>query len=186
MQAEFARKAGNLNMSPLTATVQVPTKYILNYLKRFENSNYKIGELLQRRDQSILYQVDSKTFRSDPYGGCIAAIDYLKCREGKTFEERKFNLITIWGRVELDHENETIKITTAKRSTIKSLFDSVKNSESRNILGKNYLQLKSYEIPRYYMQMRYGSTFSKPKEVRIFAYFADVILFPDGALWRDA
>ena len=35
----------------------------------------------------MVYQVDSRTFGPDPYAGCIAAIDYLKCREGKTFEE---------------------------------------------------------------------------------------------------
>lgn len=186
MQQEYANKSGNLKMSPLSATHEIPTEYILNYLKQFETTSYKVGELLKSRDKSILYQVDSKTFRSDPYAGCIAAIDYLKCREGKTFEERRYNLITIWGKLEIDHPNKTITISTKKKSTINSLVNSVKNSEARNILKKNYSQLKNYEIPRYYMQMRYGSTFSKPKEVRIFAYFADAILFPDGALWRDA
>lgn len=186
MQQEYANKSGHLNMSPLSATHEVPTDYILNYLKQFESTNYTVGELLKSRKKSILYQVDSKTFRSDPYAGCIAAIDYLKCREGKTFEERRYNLIAIWGKLEIDHPNKTIKISTKKKSTIKSLVNSVKNSESRNILKKNYSQLKNFEIPRYYMQMRYGSTFSKPKEVRIFAYFADAILFPDGSLWRDA
>jgi hypothetical protein len=186
MQQEYANKSGHLKMSPLSATHEIPTEYILNYLKQFESTNYKVGELLKSRNKSILYQVDSKTFRSDPYSGCIAAIDYLKCREGRTFEERRYNLIAIWGTLEVDNTNKTIKINTKKKSSIKSLVDSVKNSEARNILKKNYSQLKNYEIPRYYMQMRYGSTFSKPKEVRIFAYFADAILFPDGALWRDA
>ena len=134
----------------------------------------------------MVYQVDSRTFRSDPYAGCIAAIDYLKCREGKTFEERRYNLITIWGKLTIDEENETIIVTTENGSTIKSLSDSVKSSESKNILTKDYEDLRSHEIPRYFMQMRYGSTFSKTKVVRIFAYFADAIIFPDGALWRDA
>ena len=46
--------------------------------------------------------------------------------------------------------------------------------------------IANHEIPRYYMQVRYGSTFSKVKHIRVFSYFADAILFPDGALWRDA
>jgi hypothetical protein len=174
MLQEFTLKNGNLNSSPLTATKKIPTEYILNYLRPFEKSGYKIGELLRSRKDSIVYQIDSKDFRSDPYTGCIAAIDHLICREGKTFEERKYNLITVWGEIEIDDINETIKITSSKGNSINLIVNSVKTSENRNLLGKNY------------MQMRYGSMFSKAKEVRIFAYFADAILFPDGALWRDA
>lgn len=186
MQNEFSDKGGNFSMSPLSATQILPTDYILNYLSKYENASYEIGELLRSRNQTIVYQVDSKTFRSDPYAGCIAAIDYLKCREGKTFEERRYNLVTIWGKLIVDDENQTIQITTEHESSIKSLSDSVKGSESKNILTKDYTDLRNHEIPRYFMQMRYGSTFSKTKVVRIFAYFADAILFPDGSLWRDA
>jgi hypothetical protein len=186
MQSEYSNKEGNLLMSPLSATQIIPTSYILNYLSQYENTNYEIGELLKSRENTLVYQVDSRTFRSDPYAGCIAAIDYLKCREGKTFEERRYNLITVWGKLTVDQENETIQISTEHGSSIKSLSDSVKASESKNILTKDYENLRNHEIPRYYMQMRYGSTFSKTKVVRIFAYFADAILFPDGALWRDA
>jgi hypothetical protein len=186
MQSEYSGKDGNLSMSPLSATQLIPTSYILNYLSQYENADYEIGELLRSRENTLVYQVDSRTFRSDPYAGCIAAIDYLKCREGKTFEERRYNLITIWGKLTIDEENETIIVTTENGSTIKSLSDSVKSSESKNILTKDYEDLRSHEIPRYFMQMRYGSTFSKTKVVRIFAYFADAIIFPDGALWRDA
>lgn len=186
MQNEFSGKGGNFSMSPLSATQILPTDYILNYLSKYENASYQIGELLKSRDQTIVYQVDSKTFRSDPYAGCIAAIDYLKCREGKTFEERRYNLVTIWGKLIVDNENQTIQIITEHESSIKSLSDSVKGSESKNILTKDYTDLRNHEIPRYFMQMRYGSTFSKTKVVRIFAYFADAILFPDGSLWRDA
>ena len=35
------------------------------------------------------------------------------------------------------------------------------------------------------MQVRYGSTYSKVKHIRVYSYFSDAILFPDGALWRD-
>jgi hypothetical protein len=101
MQQEFATKGGNDNMSPLTATVKIPTEYLLNHLSQYENNNYEIGELLRSREETIIYKVDA-TFRGDPYPGALAAIDYLLCREGKTFEERKYNLVMCWGNLEID------------------------------------------------------------------------------------
>lgn len=185
MQHELARKIGTRTWSPLTATQQIPTDYLLNFLSTYETAGYQIGELLKSRNQTIIYQADSKDFRSDPYCGCISAIDYLKCRQGKSFEERRYNLITIFGKVAVDHRNRTFQVSTTKGSSIDNIINSVIRSESRNLLRKDFAQLSNHEIPRYYMQMRYGSTFSKAKEVRIFAYFADAIIFPDGALWRD-
>ncbi len=186
MQQEYAARIGTRIWSPLSATLQIPTIYLLNYLSNYETGGYLIGELLKGRDETIIYKADSATFRSDPYCGCLSAIDYLKCRQGKTFEERKYNLVSVFGVVTIDHQNQTLQITTQKGSSINNIVNSVIRSEARNLLSKNYTQLSNSEIPRYYMQMRYGSMFSKAKEVRIFAYFADAILFPDGALWRDA
>ncbi|ELI6456045.1 hypothetical protein RRM46_002284 [Flavobacterium psychrophilum] len=184
MQQEFANKGGNDNMSPITATVKIPTEYLLNHLSQYENANYKIGELLRNRTETIIYKVDA-AFRGDPYPGALAAIDYLLCREGRTFEERKYNLVMCWGSLEIDHENKTFKIISEK-STIHNFVDAVKTSENKNLLKKNYEDIPSSEIPRYYMQVRYGSMFSKAKHIRVYSYFADAILFNDGALWRDA
>lgn len=184
MQGEYAAKNGNNAMSPLTATIKIPTSYLLNHLSTFESTNYKIGELLRSRQETIIYKVDAK-FRGDPYPGALAAIDYLLCREGKTFEEREFNLVMAWGDIEVDDKKQTFKLTGVK-GKIKDFVSNVKSSESKNLLVKSYDQLKSNEIPRYYMQVRYGSMFSKVKHIRVFSYFADAILFPDGALWRDA
>ncbi len=184
MQNEYAAKGGNDNMSPLTATIKIPTSYLLNYLSTYESSAYRIGELLRSRQETIIYKVDAK-FRGDPYPGALAAIDYLLCREGKTFEEREFNLVMAWGDVEVDDENETF-ILTGNKGKIKDFVKDVKGSENKNLLVKTYDQLKNNEIPRYYMQVRYGSMFSKVKHIRVFSYFADAILFKDGSLWRDA
>lgn len=115
----------------------------------------------------------------------MAAIDYLLCREGKSFEERKYNLVLAWGSLRLEHEKENFSLTSTK-STIHDFVNAVKKSENKNILAKDYADIRSHEIPRYYMQVRYGSTYSKVKHIRVFSYFADAIIFPDGALWRDA
>lgn len=184
MQNEFAAKGGNYNMSPLTATIKIPTDFILNYLKKYESSSYKIGELLRSRKETIVYKVDAK-FRGDPYPGALAAIDYLLCREGKTFEDREYNLVMAWSDVKVDTDKKNIVLKGTK-GKIKDFISAVKSSEIKNLLTKSYTQLKHNEIPRYYMQVRYGSMFSKVKHIRVFSYFADAILFPDGALWRDA
>lgn len=184
MQQEFADKGGNNNMSPITATVKIPTEYLLNHLSQYESANYKIGELLRNRTETIIYKVDA-AFRGDPYPGALAAIDYLLCREGKTFEERKYNLVMCWGSLEIDHKNKTFTIKSDK-SKIHNFIDAVKTSENKNLLKKNYEDIPNSEIPRYYMQVRYGSMFSKAKHIRVYSYFADAILFNDGALWRDA
>mgnify|MGYP000718655327 CR=1 FL=1 len=184
MQNEYSSKQGNVNMSPLSATIKVPTEYVINHLKSFEDSSYQIGELIKSRDETIIYKVNAK-FRGDPYPGALAAIDYLMCREGRSFEERKYNLVLAWGDVNIDDENHMIDISGVK-SSINDFISAVQASESKNLLTKDYLDLLNSEIPRYYMQVRYGSTYSKVKHIRVFSYFADAILFPDGALWRDA
>lgn len=184
MQTEYAAKGGNLNMSPLTATVKVPTEYLLNYLSHYESANYSIGELLRSRQETIIYKIDA-AFRGDPYPGALAAIDYLLCREGKTFEERKYNLIMAWGNLVVNEDGETLELASNK-STIHDFINAVKASENKNLLSKDFDEISNSEIPRYYMQVRYGSTFSKVKHIRVFSYFADAILFPDGSLWRDA
>jgi hypothetical protein len=184
MNNEYVYKGGNLQMSPLSATIKVKTEYLLNYLSQFENQNYSIGELLRSREETIIYKVDA-LFRGDPYPGALAAIDYLLCREGKSFEERKYNLVIAWSDVELEDNAKTL-ILNGTKGKIDDFIKAVQASENKNILSKNYAQLENHEIPRYYMQVRYGSTYSKVKHVRVFSYFADAILFPDGSLWRDA
>ena len=184
MQQEYSAKGGNENMSPLTATEKIPTEYLLNHLSQYENKNYEIGELLRSRNETIIYKIDA-TFRGDPYPGALAAIDYLLCREGKSFEERKYNLVMCWGNLTIDHKEKTFKIDSTK-STVHDFINAVKASEGKNLLTKDFNDIPSSEIPRYYMQVRYGSMFSKVKHIRVFSYFADAILFPNGALWRDA
>lgn len=188
MQSEYFSKSegrGINSMSPISATALIPSTYLINYLAQYETTNYSIGELLRSRENTIIYKVNA-TFRGDPYPGALAAIDYLLCREGKTFEERRNNLVLIFGDVEVDETDKSIRVNDTNGSSILDFFSAVKNSESKNLLTKEYSELSSSTIPRYYMQVRYGSTYSKVKHIRVYSYFADAILFPDGSLWRDA
>lgn len=187
MHSQFTNKAHGKSakdMSPLTAVTKVPTEFLLNYLTRYEDNSYQVGELLRSREYTEIYQVNAK-FRGDPYPGALAAIDYLTCREGKTFEDRKNNLVLVFGKLEVDYEAKSISISNEKGSTITDFFKDVKNCSRHNLLVKDYGDLRNVDIPRYLMQVRYGSTYSKVKHIRVYSYFSDAILFPDGSLWRD-
>ena len=105
--------------------------------------------------------------------------------ERKTYEDRQKNLVLVFGRILVDNEQRTIRIVDEKGSTINDFFRTVMNTEKHNLLTRRYQTLHNYEIPRYFMQVRYGSTYSKVKHIRVFSYFADAVLFPDGSLWRD-
>lgn len=188
MQEQFTEKANGRNadeMSPLTAVSRIPTAWLMDYLSQYEDQEYHIGELLRSREYTSIYQINAH-FRGDPYPGALSAIDYLRCREGKTFEERRDNLVMVFGKLILDEDNSTIAIVNEHNSTITDFFRDVQSASRHNLLVKSYGELANYEIPRYLMQVRYGSTYSKVKHIRVFSYFADAILFPDGSLWRDA
>lgn len=182
MQEEFYKKRGALDSSPLTSTIEVPTEKVLEYLKKYESTKYKIGNLLKSRKNTIIYMVDAE-FRGDPYPGCLAAIDYLKCREGKTFEERKNNLVMVWGEASIVDDKLVVK--SSKGTSIKHFIKDVKKCTSKDLLTKEYSELRNEDIPRYYMQVRHGSTYSKVKHIRVYSYFADAVIFEDGSLWRD-
>lgn len=188
MAGQYHSKKNPLKInSPMTATVVVPTTALTNHLAKFSKTA-NVGELIASRAETVIYKIDGE-FRGDPYPGALAALDYLMCRNGKSFEERDKNLAICFGDLTYSAKDKTITIVDnpdTKHSTIQDLTDDVAKSENRNLLSKDFQSLNKEQIPRYFMQMRYGSTFSKSKHIRVYSYFADAILFPDGALWREA
>ncbi len=187
LHEEFIKKSDGKDwseMSPLSATLKVPTNVLLDYLSKYENDGYQIGSLLRSREDTIIYRLDAK-FRGDPYPGCIAAIDYLMCRSGEEVEQRTANLVMIWGDSS-DTDITKISVSPNNKSTIIDFINEVKSSERKSLLSKNYNELQSYEIPRYFMHLQEGTRFTKVKHLRVYSYFLDAIIFPDGALWRDS
>ena len=88
--------------------------------------------------------------------------------------------------------NSTVLDKMILRMRGEGLSDSSINSYTRTLKcfltwcnEEGYDELRNMEIPRYLMQVRYGSTYSKVKHIRVYSYFSDAILFPDGSLWRD-
>jgi hypothetical protein len=122
MNREYENKAQGRSvttMSPLTATEKISSQYLLNYLSQYETASYRIGELLRNRSETVFYKVNAK-FRGDPYPGALAAIDYFLCREGKTFEDRRNNLVLVFGR--LSHPSWNLKKRESASSDLKTLI----------------------------------------------------------------
>ncbi len=174
-----------LDQSPNTSTITVPTEYLINYLRKNKYKKSKYESLLLKRKETVIYMPQTNNFRSDPYAGCLTAIDYMQCRtgNGKTFENREKNLVFSFGKVVKDDKKKSIDVKGSL--SVETFCKNVISTEKKNLLNKKYKELKKEQIARYYMQVRYGSTFSKNKSIRIFSTFADAILFKDGALWRD-
>ena len=89
----------------------------------------------------------------------------------------------VWGKASVI-ENALV-IESSKGTSVNDFISDVKMCGSKNLLTKEYSELKNEDIPRYYMQVRHGSTYSKVKHIRVYSYFADAIIFKDGSLWRD-
>jgi len=180
------RKPGDSLWSPVTAAVEIETADLLSHLSAYAGANHDFGDLLASRTHTVIYQADS-AIRSDPYAGALAAIDYLLCGRGKTYEQREKNLVIAWGSVsESEHG-----IQIAGRASVNDFVDPIRTLYTSPTgpvkLGKTFSELKrKNDIPRYMMQVRYGTMFTKSKEARMFAYIADALLFEDGALWREA
>ncbi|MGB9866746.1 MAG: hypothetical protein ACPLPR_02405 [Bacillota bacterium] len=182
MQDEYHRKGGNSrSWSPLSACQELPTRVVEEYLAQF--AGVHTVSLPGKRAQTIVYQVGGD-IRADPYTGSLAAVDYLLCRLGRNYEDRDKNLAVAWGKV----KEGKGAICIQGSHGIDEFIAKVKSvtGSNRCLLGRAYQDLEGAAIPRYYMQARYGCTFTKPKEIRIYCYFADALLFRDGALWREA
>lgn len=195
MQSEYIKKGGTYipTASPISATIKVPSSSVIKYISSVKNgiSQNKLQEYFNKtiwsdRKETIIYKVNSK-FRGDPYPGCLAALDYILTRRGKTYEDREYNLVIAWGDVSYDEITNTLNIVSKKeKQSINTLFSEVKKNDiKQDILLSSYKEIEFEQLPRYFMQLRFGSTFSKPKHIRVYSYFADAILFFDGALWRE-
>ncbi len=177
--------------SPITATTVIPTDTLLDFISHSSNK-HKLpeGNLLSSRKDTLIYKVGSK-FRGDPYPGALVGIDYLKCRNGRTFEDRDLNLVMAWG----GSGNQGIEVTedsisingTEDHSVNKFVGDVINtyNGQNRVLLNRSYHELSASQISRYMMQVRFGTTFTKQKHIRVYSHFCDAILFHDGALWRE-
>lgn len=167
-------------MSPLSSVEVYDTEIVVDYIKRMAGVS-SVGGLLPSRPKTVVYKVNAK-FRGDPYPGALAAIDYMKCRIGRTFEDREHNLVMAWGAPSVSGKT----LSMDGEASVNDFCERLKNIDQHNLLKRTYAEVRAErKLPRYYMQARYGSMFSKSKDIRVYSYFCDAILFRDGVLWRE-
>ena len=189
MDAQYILRGGNESeWSPDTAIIEVSTEALINYLSKFVSQEYEFGSLLKSRETTIIYKARAK-FRGDPYPGALAALDYLHSRIGKTYEDRDKNLVMAWGKIDYNSEENYLNIegetTRGNDISVEQMVSKINRVADKFILDKDFSTLNDWEIPRFYMQTRHGTSFTLCKEIRMFSYFADAILFEDGAFWRE-
>lgn len=172
-------------MSPITATMEIETSILIRHLTKYADSNLDFGNLLPKRPRTIIYNPTGRYRENgDPYTGCLVALDYLLCRQGKTYEDRGKNLVIAFGEIEIN-DGELSITGPAEINDYVEPIRSLYNNSNKVLLGLPFPQLIG-QIPRYMMQVRHGTTYTKNKPSRIYAYFADAIIFKDGSLWRQS
>lgn len=189
MQEEFILKEGTKRIwSPNTKTMKVPTSSLIKYLKQYAGNDYIFGDLLLSRKNTLIYKANAE-FRGDPYAGSLSAIDYMNVRIGKNIEDRSMNLVIAWCELDYDEENDELLVVDNKCTIDDFLIEVNKVTDDNKCLLSydNFKDLSSTtnNIPRYFMQVKHSCIYTKTKEVRVFASFADAILFKDGCLWKD-
>lgn len=189
MQEQFILKGGKDKVwSPNTATLTVSTSSLLKLIKKYSGDSYDFGDLLSSREETLIYKVNA-SFRGDPYPGALAALDYLSTRIGENIEDRDKNLVLAWCDIQYDESNDELVILDG-RSSINDFMVSVnrvRNPKKCLLAYSEYEKLLSEKsnIPRYYMQIHHGCKFTKSKELRVYSFFADAIIFKDGCFWKD-
>lgn len=172
-------------MSPITATMEIDTSILIRHLAKYADSNLDFGNLLPNRPRTIIYNPTGRYRENgDPYTGCLVALDYLLCRQGKSYEDRGKNLVIAFGEIEIN-DGELSITGPAEIDDYVGPIRSLYNNSNKVLLGLPFPQLIG-QIPRYMMQVRHGTTYTKNKPSRIYAYFADAIIFKDGSLWRQS
>ncbi len=183
--SEDGTQRSETEMSPITATKEIDTSLLIQHLSKYAGANLDFGSLLPNRPRTIIYNPTGNYRKSgDPYTGCLVALDYLLCRQGSTYEDRGKNLVIAFGDIEIN--DNVLSITGPAEiedyvGPIRSLY----SNANKVLLGLTFQELIG-QIPRYMMQVRHGTTYTKNKPSRIYAYFADAILFKDGSLWRQS
>ncbi|MDR2829519.1 MAG: hypothetical protein LBB45_00485 [Methanobrevibacter sp.] len=193
MQEEYVNKINkkqkegeNKNLSPESATLEVPTTSLITFLKKYVDKDHDFGNFLQSRSQTVIYKVNAK-FRGDPYPGALVAIDYLQTRNGKHIDDRDKNLVLAWCNLRYNKENDSLDVIESKSSINDFIYsvNKVRDPKKCSLSRDDYSNLEKEHIPRYYMQVKHGCMFSKKKELRVYSSFADAIIFRDGALWKE-
>lgn len=158
-----SRKEAWTQWSPLTSCHVIETAILAQQLSLPLPA---LGDLLASRPETVVYNVGTTTFRGDPYAGALVAIDYLMCRKGPSFENRYRNLA-------INFQNAGLEQLLQKSRLFYERDCPLARAPSEGI-----------DIPYLMLHLREGCKYTKQKELRVFCFFADIILFRNGLLHR--
>lgn len=148
--------------SPLTSCEVVSTQDMLNNLKKEINIEIKLPTHVINRKETLIYKPDVTTFRADPYAGSLIGIDYLTCRNGPSVRHRYRNLAMHFKNVDF-HE-------------MKKMYS---RYYERCPFNPNYKEIDRYLT----LHLKDGCRYTKQKELRIYCYISDLLIFSDAVLY---
>ena len=166
-ERRMSRGAKFLESPPSTSGSFLPTQELGAYVRQecsdrsFDES--RLPDHILSRDQSFVFYASTKTLRADPYTGTLLVYDYSFCRYGATKDDRHTNLVVHLPRVGLDQ-------LAGKYS---GFYDRGCPFKDNSVNDARYLAL----------HLRDGCRFTKQKELRVFFYFADVVVLDDLVLY---
>jgi len=135
---------------------------LIDLVKKKIGREPSLPHYVTERKETIIYEPNTRQFRSDPYSGSLVGIDYLACRLGETVRHR--------------HRNLVIRFENVKFKKMKKMFTRYYRKECP--FNPRYKKTDSYLT----LHLKDGCRYTKQKELRIYCYVADLLIFQDGAL----
>lgn len=132
----------------------------------------RLPDRIINREQTLIFHPKGRMFdhAGDPYTGMIGFFDYVFCRTGPNIEDRNKNLVYM-----------------PKKEEIRGITDKFTPDGYHNYWD-NKCPFRNTCVPSLDDQflishhLQYGCVFTKIKPLRVYGYFADMIIFKDSIL----
>ena len=165
-ERRMSRGAKFLDSPPSASGFYLPTHQLGSYVQNHCSENFdqsRLPDHILSRQNSFIFYASTRTLRADPYTGTLLVYDYSFCRYGATKDDRHTNLVVHFPWVGSDQ--------LAKKYG--RFYDIGCPFKDESVNDARYLAL----------HLREGCRFTKQKELRVFFYFADVVVLGDLVLF---
>jgi len=149
--------------SPLTSCRKIETSELVSLIEEVTGRRPNLPHYVSEREETIIYEPGTRQFRSDPYSGSLVGIDYLMCRRGETVRHR--------------HRNLAMRFRNVSFAKMQEMF--VRYYRDRCPFNPGQVEIDRYLT----LHLKDGCRYTKQKELRIYCYIADLLIFRDAALY---
>jgi len=149
--------------SPLTSCRKIQTSELISLIEEVTGKRPNLPHYVSEREETIIYEPGTRQFRSDPYSGSLVGIDYLMCRCGETVRHR--------------HRNLAMRFRNVSFAKMQEMF--VRYYRDRCPFNPGQVEIDRYLT----LHLKDGCRYTKQKELRIYCYIADLLIFRDAALY---